>query len=134
MNQDLTNRRTVRAACSGLLACSLLGAAPILLGFVLFGVTGHDDSHIAYSAAERLADSGALVLNDGTPGEQASSLLWVLVLALVHVTTKIDVPSLGWGLALVFSWLLAARVLAFERRLGRGAAARLVGGSVGELR
>lgn len=65
------------------------------LGFGLFASAGHDDSHITYWVAWKLRETGQLVNYNGERVEQSSSLAHVLVLALLALLTRIDIPTLG---------------------------------------
>ena len=56
--------------------------ALILIGFLFYGPSGHDDSHITYAAAYQLLEHGQILNNNGERVEQSSSLLHVLLLAL----------------------------------------------------
>jgi hypothetical protein len=59
---------------------------PALLGFGLFSSTGRDDSYITIWAAEALVRFGQIVNYNGDRVEQSSSLLHVLMLALLSKT------------------------------------------------
>ena len=70
-------------------------AVLLLLGFALFGSAGHDDSHITYWAALALQRFGQLVNYNGDRVEQSSSLAHVVLLALLGLTTRLPMPTLG---------------------------------------
>ena len=74
-------------------------AAPSLLllmvGFRLFVSTGRDDAHITYWPAYTLAHFGQMLNYNGERVEQSSSLLHVLVLAILNKLTGVDVVTLG---------------------------------------
>lgn len=70
-------------------------AAFLGLGFVLFGSTGHDDSHITYWVAHSLQKYGQLLNYNGDRIEQSSSLAHVLLLALLGKVTGVQLPTLG---------------------------------------
>ncbi len=67
----------------------------LLIGFVLFGSTGHDDSHITYWAALALRRYGQIVNYNGERVEQSSSLAHVVLLALLNAATRVSIPTLG---------------------------------------
>lgn len=77
--------------------------------FLLFGSAGHDDSHITYTAALQLANTGNILNINGQFVEQSSSLLHVLLLAFLHKHTGIEISLLGgylgFGAALLGLWL-----------------------------
>lgn len=67
----------------------------ILLGFVLFPSTGSDDPYITYWAAYSLSEFGEIINYSGERVEQSSSLLHVLILAILHLITDINIPTLS---------------------------------------
>jgi hypothetical protein len=67
----------------------------VLLGLVLFGSTSHDDSHITYWAALSLQRFGQILNYNGERVEQSSSLLHVVLLALLGTVTRLPMPTLG---------------------------------------
>lgn len=67
----------------------------LVLGFGLFGSTGHDDSHITYWVAHALEKTGRLVNYNGARVEQSSSLAQVVLLATLAAVTRLDIPTLG---------------------------------------
>jgi hypothetical protein len=62
----------------------------------MFGVGGRDDDYITYWEAEKLAKTGHLVNINGAPIEQSSSLLHVVVLAVLHLLTSVPIPVLSY--------------------------------------
>jgi hypothetical protein len=100
---------------------SFLGAAAgltaLLAGFALFTVTGHDDSHITYWAARTLALGGTIQNHAGEAVEQGSSLLHVLLLALLHRSTGMSIPGLGYWVGVIAAGLASWRALALCRAL-----------------
>ena len=67
----------------------------VALGLVVFGSTGHDDSHITYWAAHALADLGEIVNYNGDRVEQSSSLAQVVLLAIASKLLGVALPTLG---------------------------------------
>jgi hypothetical protein len=77
-------------------AAGLIGVlAFLVLGFGLFGSTGHDDSHITYWVAYSLEALGKLANYNGDRVEQSSSLAHVLILAALGKLTHVPYPTLG---------------------------------------
>jgi hypothetical protein len=81
-----------------MLACLLL---PVL-AVVLYSATGGDDAHIAWWSAFSLSEWGEFQQYGGERVEQGSSLLHVLLLALLRKLTHLPMPLLGIGSSLVF--------------------------------
>ncbi len=74
------------------------GLASVLLltvGFLFFPAVGHDDSHITYWPAYTLANHGDVLNYNGDRVEQSSSLLQVLLLAVMGLVTGLDMAFLG---------------------------------------
>ena len=67
----------------------------LALGFGLFCSTGHDDSHITYWAAHTLQKFGQIVNYNGERVEQSSSLVHVVILAILSAVTRVQLPTLG---------------------------------------
>jgi hypothetical protein len=79
------------------------GIVCVLLGYLLFGSAGHDDSHITYWAAWSLSEHGELFNYNGERVEQSSSLGLVLVLAVAAALLPFaSIPTLGWIVGLAF--------------------------------
>ena len=74
----------------------------MLVGWLLFGAAGRDDAHITYWPAYTLAHMGEILSYSGEALEQSSSLLQVVVLAVVHLVTGIDIVTLGRLLSIEF--------------------------------
>lgn len=91
------------------LALWCLCAWLLVLGYVLFGATGHDDPHITYWSAYAFAEFGEIVNHSGAAVEQSSSLTQTLMLALAYKLSGVPVPLLGH----IFS--VAAALLAIVR-------------------
>ncbi|NJN68369.1 MAG: hypothetical protein HC884_17480 [Chloroflexaceae bacterium] len=93
---------------SSWLSWLLLPVPPFLLvmiGFVLFVSTGRDDSHISYWPAYTLTHFGEIVNHSGESIEQSSSLLFVVILALVLHVSEATAPSLGPMVSVFFGIL-----------------------------
>jgi hypothetical protein len=78
----------------------------VVLGFLLFPCAGRDDVYITYWSAYSLSHYGQILNYNGIPFEQSSSLLHVIVLALLHVLTRLDFPILGLLLSLLLGILV----------------------------
>ena len=89
--------------------------ALILIGFLFYGPSGHDDSHITYAAAYQLLEHGQILNNNGERVEQSSSLLHVLLLALSQLVSGIYLPNLG----VLFSLATAIGCLPLYLRLSQ---------------
>lgn len=104
-----------RRSTRGWLAWLATGAAAVALvvvGMVGVGSGGHDDSHITYFVADAVARGWGFVNYDGDPIEQSSSLGFVVLLALLHLVTRVPVPVLAYVVGLVAG---AAAVLQAHR-------------------
>ena len=88
----------------------LLPLAPafvsIALGFILYTSTGHDDPYITYGAARILARHGEILNYNGDRIEQSSSLLYVILLASLHLITGLRIEFIG-PLLSIFSGALS---------------------------
>ncbi len=73
----------------------VLAASVPAVAYVLFGSSGRDDAYITYWEAAQLVRTGRLTNYDGRALEQSSSLLHVLVLALIGWVTHASLPSVG---------------------------------------
>lgn len=71
------------------------GVAGAVVSFLLLGASGADDPYISYFVADKLASTGKLVNYNGDGIEQSSSLAHVLILAALHVVTRLSVPLLA---------------------------------------
>jgi len=100
--------------CNGvILVCCLVLA--LVHGLLLYGASsGRDDVYITYWAAYALSHFGSIVNYNGEPLEQSSSLLHVLLLALLKRLVDLPLPTLGplfssiiGGLTLLATWRLA---------------------------
>jgi hypothetical protein len=95
----------------------------LIAGFLLFTSTGRDDAHITYWPAYTLSHFGEIVNYNGERVEQSSSLLHVLLLALLRTVTGIQIPTLGKlsSIAAGLGTLLVVFTLV-QRMAGRAAA------------
>ncbi|TCK27557.1 hypothetical protein [Pseudonocardia endophytica] len=101
-------------------------AGPGLLvgaGLLLFGPAGLDDSYITFGVVDRLLATGAIENYNGDPVEQSSSLLHVLVLAVVTLATSLPVPIVGLLVGVLFGAATTVLAAVLAERLQRGAAA-----------
>ncbi|MDM8558119.1 hypothetical protein [Candidatus Parabeggiatoa sp. HSG14] len=86
-----------------------------LHGLFLYGATtGFDDIYITYWAAKGLSNFGHIINYNGEAIEQSSSLLHVMLLAILHRLSGISMPVLGvlfsatmGGLTILAAWRLA---------------------------
>lgn len=106
-------------------------AAPLVmlaLGITFFPSGGRDDLYIGLWPAYTLAHQGEIVSYNGEYLEQSSSLLNVLVLALLHLVTRVDLPILASLLAIFcgVAGVVAAHHLAQRISPGSGPAAALL--------
>jgi hypothetical protein len=87
-------------------------------GFVVFGATGRDDSHISFWSAHALSQYGQIVNYNGERVEQSSSLLHVLILALLNKLTGVPIPTLGWVMSVVCGAGTIILAASYAKRLG----------------
>ncbi|EDN68036.1 membrane protein [Beggiatoa sp. PS] len=86
-----------------------------LHGLFLYGAaSGRDDPYITYWAAQALSDFGKIVNYNGEAVEQSSSLLHVILLAILYKISNISMPVLGvffsammGALTILAAWRLA---------------------------
>ena len=107
----MTNRNSwlVPVLCIGL---------AFLHGFFLYSASsGRDDVYITYWAAQALSDFGQIINYNGEVLEQSSSLLHVILLAVLHKILGISMPVLGvffsatmGALTILAAWRLAVFV------------------------
>ena len=102
----------------------------VLLGVSLFPSGGQDDTHITCWPAYTLSHFGQILNYNGDRVEQSSSLLQVLVLALLHKLTNLDLltlaklSSIAFGVAtLPVLFALVVRVTSRTAALGAAAIA-----------
>jgi hypothetical protein len=86
----------------------------VFIGYLFFPSAGRDDAHITYWAAYSLSHFGEVLNYNGDRVEQSSSLLQVVLLAVIGFITKIDIVSLGKYSSILFSIasLIAVYILA----------------------
>lgn len=89
----------------------------VFVGWGLYGATGRDDAHITYWPAHTLAHMGEIVNYNGQAVEQSSSLLQVVVLAITHGVSGIDIVTLGHVSSIVFGAASLPLTYVFARRL-----------------
>jgi hypothetical protein len=93
------------------LSTGLPALALVLLGLLLFSSAGRDDSYISYAAADALARTGRILNINGDPQQQATSILWVVVLAAAkRLSGGMPLAVLGPLLAILFGALAIAAV------------------------
>lgn len=100
-----------RAALAGLVVASLG------FGFLLFTASGRDDAHIAFFPAHTLLAQGELLNYNGERVEQASSLAFVVLVAVASFVTGVDVAVSGYFLPIVFGALTVVLAHRLARRL-----------------
>ncbi len=90
---------------------------PLWIYGVLCGSTGHDDSHITFWQARTLLEHGQLLNYNGERIEQSSSLLAILLTALLALITPFSIVSSGylinlWGavVAVALTYFSAQRI------------------------
>lgn len=84
-------------------------------GYLLYGSTGHDDSHITFWAASSLLEYGNILNYNSERVEQSSSLLLTLLTAVASGLTGLSVVNAGYLVVIASSlWalLLVARCAA----------------------
>jgi hypothetical protein len=113
-----------RSAVRSRLAWAAMLAASALLmvatGLLWFQSAGIDDNYITYGAAAALVETGSITNYSGDAVEQSSSLLHVLVIALLARASGLDVPLVGWLSALAAALLCLAAMGALHERSQRG--------------
>jgi hypothetical protein len=91
-------------------------------GFALFGSTGRDDAYITFWVAEGLASTGRIANYNGAAIEQSSSLLHVVVLAVLRRLTSLPMPTLAFWLGIIAAATCVPTAMAIARRIDRRAA------------
>ncbi len=89
------------------------------LGIVFFFFTGRDDSYITYWPAYTLSHFGEILNYNGNRLEQSSSLLLVLLLAVIAWITKIKIAFIGIFLSVLFAVLSIFSMRSLASRLDR---------------
>ena len=87
-------------------------------GFGLYGSAGRDDVHITYWAADALVETGNIVNLNGERVEQSSSLLHVLLLALLYKITNVPIPTLAALLSILFGAATTLVIWRFTSKFG----------------
>ena len=93
-----------------------------IVAFFAFGPGGDDDAHITYTAAQNLANSGAITNINGDAIEQSSSLLHVILLGYGFkladmIFSHVDMPAFGPIFSLFFAVLCLPLGMSLARRL-----------------
>lgn len=93
----------------------------LLFAFILvfiYGLSGHDDSHITYSTAKNFAESGQILSTNGERVEQGSSLLHVLLLGGLSKLISVEPASIGQFFSVFFAVLCLLMMPKLCRALG----------------
>ena len=91
------------------------------IGGLLFPFAGWDDSYITYWAAHALAEFGEIVNYNGDRVEQSSSLAQVVLLALLHRITGVEISILGHATSILLGLLAVLATARLARRVDPGA-------------
>lgn len=97
-----------------LAACTL----PLWIYGVLCGSTGHDDSHITFWQAHTLLEHGQLLNYNGERIEQSSSLLAILLTAMLALITPLSIVSSGYLINLLGAVIVIALTYFAAQRIG----------------
>ena len=89
-----------------------------LIALFVFGPSGHDDSHITYSAAKFFADGHGVKNINGEAVEQGSSFLHVVILGILHLLSGISLATLGPVFSLVLAVACLPVVYVLADRMG----------------
>jgi hypothetical protein len=103
----------LRSAASSAAAALLL----VVLGACFFPSSGSDDQFSTFWAADALALQGRIVNFAGQAIEQSSTLFFTCAIALVERITRLDAPTLGHLLSLLFGVLAIFEVGALARTM-----------------
>lgn len=76
-----------------------------LLGFFLLGPSGIDDIYITYWSSYTLSEYGGILNYNFEHVEQSSSLLQVIIVAILHSVTHVDLVVLGYLSSILFGFL-----------------------------
>ncbi len=113
MHGRMLTPSALRSAASSAAAALLL----IVLGACFFPSSGSDDQFSTFWAADALALQGRILNFAGQPIEQSSTLFFTCAIALVERITRLDAPTLGHLLSLLFGVLAIFEVGALARTL-----------------
>ena len=97
---------------------ALLSGLLLWLGFLVYGSTGHDDSHITFWAANSLLNYGDILNYNGERVEQSSSLLLTVLIATISGITHLPIVISGYLIAIAASLLtcvLLAHITAYRQ-------------------
>jgi hypothetical protein len=78
------------------LTAIVLCTMPLWIYGILCGSTGHDDSHITFWQAHTLLAEGQLLNYNGERLEQSSSLLAIVLTALLSLLTPLSIVNSGY--------------------------------------
>ena len=113
MSQEERKVKIYRFFGWSILAATLL----VLAGFCLYGAAGRDDAHITYWPAYTLAHMGDILNYNGEMVEQSSSLLQVVLLAVSHMVSGVNIVTLGHLMSIFFGAASLPLTYLFARRL-----------------
>lgn len=91
---------------------------PLWVYGVLCGSTGHDDSHITFWQTQTLLQHGQLLNYNGERLEQSSSLLAIVLTALLSLVTPLSIVSSGYLVNLLSALVVIALVYFLSQRAG----------------
>jgi hypothetical protein len=103
-------------------ALGVLASVPWLVSFLFVGVGGHDDSHITFFVARELATTGQYVNYNHEAAEQSSSMGLVLILAALHLVTRLQIPLLGYLVSMVGGSVAIGLTYVLGKRMLEGSA------------
>ena len=99
------------------LALGVLTAVPWVVSYYFVGTGGHDDSHITFYVARQLSTTGEYINYNHEMAEQSSSMGLVLVLAALHLVTRVSLPLLGYLTSMVGGSVAVVLTYASAKRL-----------------
>ncbi len=94
---------------------SLWASLWLLAGFLIYGSTGHDDSHITFWAAHTLLTENDIRNYNGDALLQSSSLLMTALTAAASAITRTNVIVSGYGIGIIAS-LACCLLIAYQTR------------------
>lgn len=100
------------------LTAIVLCTMPLWIYGILCGSTGHDDSHITFWQAHTLLAEGQLLNYNGERLEQSSSLLAIVLTALLSLLTPLSIVNSGYLINLLSALSVIALVYFLSRRAG----------------
>ncbi len=125
MGNSLTSKDVVAPAdyLKHISVCILVSMFLIVVGFLFFASPGRDDAHITYWAAYALSNFSEILNYNGLRIEQSSSLLQVLLLALTHKLTSVEMVTLGKISSVLFGALSVVTVYIMALKVDKRIAA-----------